>query len=83
LKYKPFIVSFVALFLVGLAMIFSLSGCAVLPAAALVGGASTSVKGIVDDAAQDADILTLKERIKHLENKLNETIIVVPEKCEN
>jgi hypothetical protein len=48
-----------------------------------VGGAATSVKGIVDDAAQDADILTLKERIKHLENKLNETIIVVPEKCEN
>lgn len=79
MKYKPF----VAPFLVGSAMIFSLSGCAVLPTAALVGGAATSVKGIVDDAAQDADILTLKERIKHLENKLNETIIVVPEKCEN
>jgi hypothetical protein len=58
-------------------------GCAALPVAIMAGGASTSVKGIVDDASQDADILTLKERIKHLENKLNETIIVVPEKSEN
>ena len=74
---------FYAPFLVGSAMVFSLSGCAALPSAILVGGAATSVKGIVDDAAQDADILTLKERIKHLENKLNETIIVVPETCEN
>lgn len=79
MKYKPLL----APFIVGSAVIFSLSGCAVLPAAALVGGAATSVKGIVDDAVQDADILTLKERIKHLENKINETIIVVPEKCEN
>lgn len=83
MKYKPFVAPFVAPFLVGSAMIFSLSGCAVLPAAVMAGGAATSVKGIVDDASQDADILTLKERIKHLENKLNETIIVVPEKCEN
>lgn len=46
-------------------------GCAAVPTAIMVGGAATGVKGIVDDASQDEDILTLKERIKHLENKLN------------
>ena len=46
-------------------------GCAAVPAAIIGGGAATGVKGIVDDSSQDADIITLKERIKHLENKLN------------
>jgi len=46
-------------------------GCAAVPTAIMAGGAATGVKGIVDDASQDEDILTLKERIKHLENKLN------------
>jgi len=55
--------------IVGLCLL--VGGCAALPAAIMTGGAATSVKGIVDDASQDVDILTLKERIKHLENKLN------------